>query len=103
VQINPESLTEAALSIGRLGEALAQARQFPDPGAQRGVVALNDSPIATAPAGADAVSAQAKRTLQSRYAGIAGLLYDTATSYADSDQALADSLAQFGDLNSTGA
>ncbi len=73
MKITPESLREAGISLGKLGEAVHDTTVYPLLNAGRGVTALQGSPIATALSGADDASSQAKRTLSSRYAGLADL------------------------------
>ncbi len=102
MKITPESLREAAISLGRLGEAVGDTHIFPLLNAGRGVDSLKGSPIATALSGADAASSQAKRTLASRYAGMAELLYSTAATFQGQDEELANQLKDFGDLNAKG-
>jgi len=102
VQITPESLTEAALTLGRLGEAVNDTNTFPLLAASRGVDALPGSPIATALASGDPASSQAKRTLSSRYAAMADLLYTTAAGFKGQDEDLANKLNALGDLNPKG-
>ncbi|NUS42865.1 MAG: hypothetical protein HOQ24_04125 [Mycobacteriaceae bacterium] len=100
MKITPESLTDAAVAVGKLGEAVHDAAVFPFLGASRGVEALKGSPIADALTGADPASTQAKATLASRYEAIASMLYTTATTFKGQDQDLADQLGRIGDLNS---
>lgn len=102
LKITPESLTEAAVATGKLGEAVHDTSVFPNLGASRGVEALKGSPIANALAAADPASTQAKNTLASRYAGISELLYTTAASFQGGDADLAKGLDYFGDLNAKG-
>ncbi|AHH21064.1 hypothetical protein NONO_c62940 [Nocardia nova SH22a] len=102
MKITPESLREAGISLGRLGEAVHDAKVYPLLDAGRGVTALQGSPIAAALSGADDASSQAKRTLSSRHAGLAELLYSTAAIFQGQDEELAQKLAEFGDLNGKG-
>lgn len=99
MRITPESLTEAAINIGKLGEQVRDNAVVPLLNAERAVTSLHDSAVAGALAGADNASRQAKNTLASRHAALAELLYSTASSFQGQDQALADELRGFGDLN----
>ncbi|OXR46254.1 hypothetical protein B7C42_01220 [Nocardia cerradoensis] len=102
MKITPESLREAAIGLGKLGEAVSDTNIFPLLNAERGVTALQGSPIAAALSGADAASSQAKRTLSSRHAALADLLYSTAATFQGQDEDLANQLKDFGDLNAKG-
>jgi len=100
MKITPDSLVDAAETVGELGKAVHDTNIFPYLLASRGVAALSGSSIATALAGADAACSQAKNTLSSRYTAISDLLYTTATSFTGKDIELADDLTKLGDLNS---
>ena len=103
MKITPESLVEAALTIGKLGDEIEDKKVFPDLKAERGILALIGSPIAGALGDVDGASLVAQQVIASRHAAVADLLYTTAAQFKDQDQELADKLAKFGDLNSTGA
>ncbi|MEV5648188.1 hypothetical protein AB0L57_08050 [Nocardia sp. NPDC052254] len=102
MKITPESLREAGISLGKLGEAVHDTAVYPLLDAERGITALQGSPIAGALSGADAASSQAKLTLSSRHAGMAELLYSTAATFQGQDEELANKLKDFGDLNGKG-
>jgi hypothetical protein len=102
MQIDPDSLTEAAVTIGELGEAVHDPTVCPALNAKRGVDALAGSPIAAALGSADAAHTHAQTALGSRYNAIAELLSSTAAGYTGQDQSLADQLAGLADLNSKG-
>ncbi|WP_019930279.1 type VII secretion target [Nocardia sp. BMG111209] len=102
MKITPESLREAAIGLGKLGEAVRDPNTFPPLHAGRTVDALPSSPISAALAGADTASDQAGMTLASRFAALGQLLFTTAATFQDQDEELAGKLAEFGDLNGAG-
>ncbi len=103
VKITPGTLVEASLTIGKLGDEVEDNQVFLDLNAAVAVNGLTGSPIADALAKADDAHAETRRVIASRFGAIAELLYTTARTFTDQDQALADQLARFGDMNSTEA
>ncbi len=103
MEISPASLTDAAVTIGEVGEQTNDITVFPHLAAKRAIDALPGSAIAVALAQADVISDAAVQVVSSRYAGFADLLTTAATSFADKDQEIADRLTALGDLNPTGA
>ncbi|MFJ4651573.1 type VII secretion target [Nocardia sp. NPDC088792] len=99
-KVTPASLTDAANSIGKLGDTVNDVKSTPHLNASRGVDGMKGSAIAAALGGADPASSMAKQVLGGRFQQFSKALSTAAKTFHDSDVQAADRLWAIGDLNS---